>query len=74
MTGSLWWAIGFHAAWDWGESYFYGTSDSGLMARGHLFGEHPVGKLLWSGGGFTTDSPAGRRVLRATLPVAVAYA
>ena len=49
-TGSLWWAVGFHAAWDWGESYFYGTSDSGLVAKGHLFGEHPLGKLLWSGG------------------------
>jgi uncharacterized protein len=49
-TGSLWWAVGFHAAWDWGESYFYGTADSGLIARGHLFGEHPLGKLLWSGG------------------------
>lgn len=49
-TGSLWWAVGFHAAWDWGESYFYGTADSGLLARGHLFGEHPVGKILWSGG------------------------
>jgi uncharacterized protein len=49
-TGSLWWAVGFHAAWDWGESYFYGTADSGLIAKGHLFSEHPVGKLLWSGG------------------------
>jgi uncharacterized protein len=49
-TGSLWWAVGFHAAWDWGESYFYGTADSGMVARGHLFSEHPVGKLLWSGG------------------------
>ncbi|MGP8252128.1 MAG: lysostaphin resistance A-like protein [Terracidiphilus sp.] len=49
-TGSLWWAVGFHAAWDWGESYFYGTSDSGLVVNGHLFGEHPLGKLLWSGG------------------------
>ncbi len=49
-TGSLWWAVGFHAAWDWGQSYFYGTADSGLIAEGHLFGEHPVGKLLWSGG------------------------
>lgn len=49
-TGSLYWAVGFHAAWDWGQSYFYGTADSGLIARGHLFGEHPVGKLLWSGG------------------------
>jgi membrane protease YdiL (CAAX protease family) len=49
-TGSLWWAVGFHAAWDWGESYFYGTSDSGMVAAGHLLGEHPSGKLLWSGG------------------------
>lgn len=49
-TGSLWWAVGFHAAWDWGESYFYGTSDSGLVVKGHLFSEHPVGKILWSGG------------------------
>jgi hypothetical protein len=49
-TGSLWWAVGFHASWDWGESYFYGTSNSGLVAQGHLFSEHPTGKLLWSGG------------------------
>jgi membrane protease YdiL (CAAX protease family) len=49
-TGSLWWAIGFHASWDWGESYFYGTADSGLIAKGHLFTEHSVGSLYWSGG------------------------
>jgi hypothetical protein len=49
-TGSLWWAVGFHAAWDWGQSFFYGTRDSGLVVQGHLYGEHPVGKLLWSGG------------------------
>jgi CAAX protease family protein len=49
-TGSLWWAIGFHAAWDWGETFFYGTSDSGMAAKGHLLSEHPTGPLLWSGG------------------------
>lgn len=49
-TGSLWWAVGFHAAWDWGESYFYGTADSGLIARGSLFHVHPIGNVLWSGG------------------------
>lgn len=49
-TGSLWWAVGFHSAWDWGQSYFYGTADSGLVAQGHLFSEHPVGPALWSGG------------------------
>jgi membrane protease YdiL (CAAX protease family) len=25
-TGDLWMPIGFHAAWDWGETYFYGVS------------------------------------------------
>ncbi|HUB53387.1 MAG TPA: CPBP family intramembrane glutamic endopeptidase [Terracidiphilus sp.] len=49
-TGSLWWAVGCHAAWDWGESYFYGTSDSGMVAQGHLFSEHPLGKVIMSGG------------------------
>jgi membrane protease YdiL (CAAX protease family) len=49
-TGSLWWAIGFHATWDWAQSFFYGTPDSGMVTRGHLLAEHPVGPLLWSGG------------------------
>jgi uncharacterized protein len=49
-TGSLWWAVGFHAGWDWGQSYFYGTLDSGVAVQGHLFGAHPIGPLLWSGG------------------------
>ena len=55
-TGSLWWALGFHAAWDWGESYFYGTSDSGMVVQGHLYAEHPLGRALWSGG---TTGPEG---------------
>lgn len=49
-TRSLWWAIGFHAGWDWGQSYLYGTPDSGLLARGHLLASHPSGNPLWSGG------------------------
>ncbi|MGB8260373.1 MAG: CPBP family intramembrane glutamic endopeptidase, partial [Terracidiphilus sp.] len=36
VTGSAWWAIGCHAAWDWAETYFYGTADSGMPARGHF--------------------------------------
>jgi hypothetical protein len=49
-TGSLCWAVGFHAAWDWGESYFYGASDSGHTVGGHLFAVHSIGNILWSGG------------------------
>lgn len=31
VTGSLWWAIGFHALWDWSESFLYGTANSGFL-------------------------------------------
>jgi membrane protease YdiL (CAAX protease family) len=36
-TGDLWIPIGFHAAWDWGLTYFYSVPDSGYAAKGHLF-------------------------------------
>ncbi len=49
-TGSLWWAIGFHAAWDWAQSFLYGVADSGIMMQHHLFASHPVGQPLLSGG------------------------
>jgi uncharacterized protein len=49
-TGSIWFPIGMHAAWDWGETYFYGTPDSGMLASGHLFNSSPHGKEWLSGG------------------------
>lgn len=49
-TRSLWWAIGAHAAWDWGQSFFWGTLDSGMVVKGHLLDEHPVGQRVLSGG------------------------
>jgi hypothetical protein len=49
-TGSAWWAIGCHAAWDWAETYFYGAADSGNVAVGHLLTTTPAGAVLWSGG------------------------
>jgi hypothetical protein len=56
VTGSAWWAIGCHAAWDWAETYFYGTADSGLPAQGHYLTSSPAGNILWSGG---ADGPEG---------------
>ncbi len=55
-TGSLWWAMGFHAAWDWGESYFYGTPDSGGVSVGRLFTATAQGNPILSGG---TTGPEG---------------
>ncbi|HEY1766957.1 MAG TPA: CPBP family intramembrane glutamic endopeptidase [Terracidiphilus sp.] len=56
VTGSAWWAIGCHAGWDWTETYFYGTADSGLPAHGHWLSTSPAGNPLLSGGG---DGPEG---------------
>lgn len=39
-TGSLWLAVGAHAGWDWGQSFFYGVNDSGLQSPGHLLNPH----------------------------------
>jgi membrane protease YdiL (CAAX protease family) len=56
QTGSLWWAVGFHAAWDWAQSFIYGVADSGTMVQHHLLATHPIGKPLLSGG---TTGPEG---------------
>jgi membrane protease YdiL (CAAX protease family) len=63
-TGSLWWAIGFHAAWDWAQSFLYGVADSGLMAQHHLLATHPYGRPLMSGG---TTGPEGSIFVLPTL-------
>ena len=55
-TGSLWWAIGLHTSWDWGQSFLYGVADSGLMIQHRLLAAHPAGKPILSGG---TTGPEG---------------
>jgi hypothetical protein len=55
-TGSLWWAIGFHMAWDWAQSFLYGVPDSGGLMQGRLFATHALGNPLYSGG---TVGPEG---------------
>ncbi len=66
-TGSLWWAIGFHTSWDWGQSFLYGVPDSGLMVQHHLLATHAVGKPVLSGG---TTGPEGSVFIIAVLALA----
>jgi len=49
-TGNLWFAVGFHAAWDWGETFFYSVPDSGLVFPGHLLNSSLQGPQWLSGG------------------------
>ncbi|MEG3175119.1 type II CAAX endopeptidase family protein [Sphingomonas sp. RB3P16] len=67
-TGSLWWAIGFHAMWDWAQSFLYGVPDSGLMMEGHLLATHPAGATLLSGG---ATGPEGSVLIIPTLLLAL---
>lgn len=59
-TGNLWFAVGFHAAWDWAETYFYAVPDSGQMFPGHLLQTSFHGPTLLSGG---TVGPEGSILL-----------
>jgi membrane protease YdiL (CAAX protease family) len=49
-TGSLWFAIGMHASWDWGESFLYSVPDSGTQAQGHLLSSSFHGNAWLTGG------------------------
>ncbi len=68
LTGSAFWAIGCHAAWDWGETFFYGTADSGLVPHGHMFTTTPAGNPLFSGG---ADGPEGSLLILGAILVLV---
>jgi membrane protease YdiL (CAAX protease family) len=49
-TGSLWFAIGFHGAWDYAENFLFGTADSGTRCVGTLLISAPRGNVYLSGG------------------------
>jgi len=49
-TGNLWFAVGFHMAWDWGETFFYSVPDSGTLFPGHLLKSSFHGPRWLTGG------------------------
>jgi len=55
-TGNLWFAVGLHAAFDWGETFLFSVPDSGLVAPGHLLNSTLHGAVWLTGG---TVGPEG---------------
>jgi CAAX protease family protein len=57
-TGSLWFAIGLHAGWDYAQSFLFGVADSGTVLEGSLL--HPVlnGPEWITGGGVGPEGSA----------------
>ena len=66
-SGSLWFAIGLHAAWDWAQTFFYGTPDSGLLGVGHYLNSTSSGPRWLSGG---SAGPEGSALALAVILLA----
>ncbi|HKF53412.1 MAG TPA: CPBP family intramembrane glutamic endopeptidase [Candidatus Acidoferrales bacterium] len=49
-TGTLWCAVGFHAAYDWGQTFFYGVPDSGITPYHNLLHSVMSGPAWLTGG------------------------
>jgi membrane protease YdiL (CAAX protease family) len=67
-TGDLWFAVGFHMAWDYAQTFVYGVADSGLPSVGHLFDSHFQQGPKWLTGG--TVGPEASWLVFPTLGVA----
>ncbi len=55
-TGNLWFAVGLHAAFDWGETFLFSVPNSGIVAPGHLLNSSFHGPAWLTGG---TVGPEG---------------
>jgi uncharacterized protein len=55
-TGNLWFAVGMHAIFDFGETFLYSVPDSGMIFPGHLSGATIAGPTWLTGG---TAGPEG---------------
>jgi uncharacterized protein len=49
-TGTLWFAVGMHASFDFGETFLYSVPDSGMLFPGHLSNATLAGPTWLTGG------------------------
>ncbi len=49
-SGDMWIAVGFHAGYDWGLTFFYGVHDSGFAPYHNLFNSQFSGPAWLTGG------------------------
>jgi uncharacterized protein len=55
-TGNLWAAVGFHAGYDWGQTFFYGVPNSAMPANHNLLHSTLSGPVWLSGGAVGPES------------------
>lgn len=67
-TGTIWYAVGLHAGWDWTLGYLYGARVSGFGLQGGFLSSDGTGPLLLNGG---SAGPEGSLL---TMAVTVGWA
>ena len=55
-TGTLWWAVGWHTAFDFGQFFLIGTNNGGQTPVGHLFKVSFPGSAWLNGGELGTEA------------------
>jgi membrane protease YdiL (CAAX protease family) len=70
-TGDLWLAVGFHCSFDWAETFFYGTPDSGIPAVGHLLNSSFQGSKWMTGGSVGPEGSVMCFVMLAALAAVI---
>lgn len=73
-TGDLWFAIGNHFAWDYGETFIFGVPNSGTTATGHLLTTHMHGSRWLTGGSVGPEGSLLVFVVLGLLALAFHYA
>jgi membrane protease YdiL (CAAX protease family) len=66
VTGSLWWAVGWHAAFDFGQLFIIGTPNGGRVPEGRLF------EVTFHGPAWITGGELGTEASYFMIPVAIA--
>jgi hypothetical protein len=67
LSGAIWGAVGFHAAWDWAETFLFGCPNSGIVGNGHVFHTTPQGAEWVSGGSVGPEGSAPALLVAAVL-------
>ena len=65
-TGTLWFAVGLHAAWDFSLTFLYSVPGSGMQAKGQLLASTLHGPTWLTGG---TAGPEGSAIGLAVLVI-----
>jgi membrane protease YdiL (CAAX protease family) len=72
--GNLWWAVGFHAGWDWGQTFFYGVPDSGILPYHNLFNCTFTGPAWLTGGSVGPEASIFAPIVLAVVAILFAAA